>query len=193
MCWNSWRIHYGSDEATERKRRKEVVPALGVVGVSLSLASGASAATAGSVTDMPSKDTATGPGFALSKEEISDVSLGTFYVFDKENAQALRGSVSKWPVAGAEVAAAAEAAEVAAAAPEARLRRRAGVAAGAAAACRGALAKPHLLDGFVMAGFDQVRPGHHASVAALPGAHLPSHAGRVGMVMLIRQVHISGQ
>ena len=68
-------------QASKRKRRKEVVPALGVVGVSLSLASGASAATAGSVTDMPSKDTATGPGFALSEEEISDVSLGTFYRF----------------------------------------------------------------------------------------------------------------
>ena len=75
---------------TKQKRRKEVVPALGVVGVSLSLASGASAATAGSVTDMPSKDTATGPGFALSEEEISDVSLGTFFVFDKENAGASR-------------------------------------------------------------------------------------------------------
>jgi hypothetical protein len=77
-------------QASKRKRRKEVVPALGVVGVSLSLASGASAATAGSVTDMPSKDTATGPGFALSEEEISDVSLGTFFVFDKENAGASR-------------------------------------------------------------------------------------------------------
>jgi hypothetical protein len=76
---------------TKQKRRKEVVPALGVVGVSLSLASGASAATAGSVTDMPSKDTATGPGFALTEEEISDVSLGTFYVFDKEDLRAPLG------------------------------------------------------------------------------------------------------
>jgi hypothetical protein len=75
-------------QASKRKRRNEVVPALGVVGVSLSLASGASAATAGSVTDMPSKDTATGPGFALTEEEISDVSLGTFYVFDKEDLRA---------------------------------------------------------------------------------------------------------
>ena len=78
-------------QASKRKRRKEVVPALGVVGVSLSLASGASAATAGSVTDMPSKDTATGPGFALTEEEISDVSLGTFYVFDKEDLRAPLG------------------------------------------------------------------------------------------------------
>jgi hypothetical protein len=72
-------------KASTRKRRKEVVPALGVVGVSLSLASGASAAAAvGPVSDIPFKDTATGPGINLSEEEISDVSLGTFYVFDKE-------------------------------------------------------------------------------------------------------------
>src|SRR6476620_7650587 len=74
-------------QASKRKRRKEVVPALGVVGVSLSLAGGASAAgTAGPVSDLPTKDTATGPGFTLSEEEIADVSLGTFYVFDKETA-----------------------------------------------------------------------------------------------------------
>src|SRR6476659_9636237 len=53
-------------QASKRKRRKEVVPALGVVGVSLSLAGGASAAgTAGPVSDLPAKDTATGPGFTL--------------------------------------------------------------------------------------------------------------------------------
>jgi hypothetical protein len=78
-------------QASKQKRRKDVVPALGVVGVSLSLASGASAATAGSVSDTPSKDTATGPGFTLSEEEISDVSLGTFYVFDKEDLRAPLG------------------------------------------------------------------------------------------------------
>ena len=78
-------------QASKRKRRKDVVPALGVVGVSLSLAGGASAAgIAGPVADTPSKDTATGPGFTLSEEEISDVSLGTFFVFDKENAGATR-------------------------------------------------------------------------------------------------------
>jgi len=74
-------------QASTRKHRKEVVPVLGVVGMSLSLASGASAAAAvDPVSDLPFKDTATGPGIMLSEEEISDVSLGTFYVFDKENA-----------------------------------------------------------------------------------------------------------
>ena len=54
--------------------------------MSLSLASGASAATAvDPATNLPFKDTATGPGVMLTEEEISDVSLGTFYVFE-ENA-----------------------------------------------------------------------------------------------------------
>src|SRR5262245_29701021 len=69
-------------QASKRKRRK-VVPALGVVGVSLSLAGGTSATAA--VADLPTKDTATSPEFTLSEEEISDISLGTFYVFDKES------------------------------------------------------------------------------------------------------------
>jgi hypothetical protein len=60
--------------------------ALGAVGVSLSLAGGASAATTGPATDTPSLDTAQPPQIAISEEEISDVNLATFYVFDKENA-----------------------------------------------------------------------------------------------------------
>ena len=53
--------------------------------MSLSLAGGASAATAVPSADTPSGDTAP-PQITLSEEEIADVSLGTFYVFDKENA-----------------------------------------------------------------------------------------------------------
>jgi hypothetical protein len=53
--------------------------------MSLSLAAGASAATAVPSADTPSGDTAP-PQITLSEEEIADVSLGTFYVFDKENA-----------------------------------------------------------------------------------------------------------
>lgn len=76
-------------QASKRKRRKEVVPALGVVGVSLSLAGGASAATAPAA-DVPSSNTAQIPEITLNEEEISDVSLGTFYVFDKENTGSAR-------------------------------------------------------------------------------------------------------
>src|SRR5262249_24363724 len=69
---------------SKRKYSKEVVPVAGVVGVSLSLAGGASAATAVPAAEVPSWDTSP-PQITLSEEEIADVSLGTFYVFDKEN------------------------------------------------------------------------------------------------------------
>jgi hypothetical protein len=72
-------------QASKRKGRKEAVPVVGVVGVSLSLAGGASAATAVPAADTPSRDTVR-PQITLSEEEIADVSLGTFYVFDKEHA-----------------------------------------------------------------------------------------------------------
>jgi hypothetical protein len=75
-------------QASRRKRRRTALPALGVAGVSLSLAGSAAAATSGLATDIPSWDTAARHEIALGEEEISDVSLATFYVFDKENAGA---------------------------------------------------------------------------------------------------------
>ena len=71
--------------SSKRKYPKEAVPVVGVVGVSLSLAGGASAATAVLAAEVPSWDTSP-PQITLSEEEVADVSLGTFYVFDKENA-----------------------------------------------------------------------------------------------------------
>ena len=73
-------------QASNRRCRKEAVPVLSVVGVSLSLAGGASAATAVPTADMPPRETTAPPQITLSEEEIADVSLGTFYVFDKETA-----------------------------------------------------------------------------------------------------------
>jgi hypothetical protein len=75
---------------SKRKRRNEAVPVLGAVGVSLSLAASASAAPAVPAADTPSR-TVVPPQITLNEEEISDVSLGTFYVFDKENAGIARG------------------------------------------------------------------------------------------------------
>ena len=72
-------------QASKRKRRRTA--ALGVAGVSLSLAGSASAATSGPATDIPSWDTAARHEIVLGEEEISDVSLATFYVFDRENAR----------------------------------------------------------------------------------------------------------
>jgi len=51
---------------------------------SLSLASGATASTGEVTTNLPS--TSQPHELFLGEEEISDVSLSTFYVFDKENA-----------------------------------------------------------------------------------------------------------
>ena len=62
-------------QVSKRKRRACAVPLLGAAGLSLSLASGAPAATVGPAAH----------AITLSEEEISDVSLATFYVFDKEN------------------------------------------------------------------------------------------------------------
>jgi hypothetical protein len=72
-------------QASKRKARKEAVPVVGVAVASLSLAGGASAATAVPTADTPSHNTIL-PQITLSEEEIADVSLGTFFVFDKENA-----------------------------------------------------------------------------------------------------------
>jgi hypothetical protein len=72
-------------EATKRSRRRKAVPVLGVAGMSLSLVGGASAATTGPATDTPSQDSARHHEIFLGEEEFADVSLSTFYVFDKEN------------------------------------------------------------------------------------------------------------
>jgi hypothetical protein len=76
-----------SKRFSKSKRRSNALPALGFAGVSLSMASGAcvsiSEATAStSPTSSPSQS----HEIFLGEEEISDVSLATFYVFDKENA-----------------------------------------------------------------------------------------------------------
>jgi hypothetical protein len=68
-------------QASKRKRRNVALPVVGAAGASLAMASGASATVA--IADLSSQDT--GPRMILGEEEISDVSLATFYVFDKEN------------------------------------------------------------------------------------------------------------
>ena len=66
------------------RRRSKALPTLGFAGMSLSMASGACASTseASANTSPPSQKHET----FLGEEEISDGSLATFYVFDKENA-----------------------------------------------------------------------------------------------------------
>jgi hypothetical protein len=67
--------------ASKRRSRAKAVTVLGVAGA-LSLAGGASGAAVGPPVDTLTANTAV----TLYEEEISDVSLSTFYVFDHENA-----------------------------------------------------------------------------------------------------------
>jgi hypothetical protein len=74
-------------QASKRKRvtKAAAVPALGAAGLGLSLAGGASASTLPTADIPQSLDTMTNQRFVLSEEEIADVSLATFHLFDKEN------------------------------------------------------------------------------------------------------------
>jgi hypothetical protein len=73
-----------SKSTSKRKQRKQAVPVVGVVGA-LSLVGGTHATAAVATSDTPPRDGAP-PQITLSEEEIADVSLGTFFVFDKERA-----------------------------------------------------------------------------------------------------------
>src|SRR6516165_8877943 len=69
-------------QASKRRSRARAATVLGVAGA-LSLTGGASGAAVGSPGDTLTANTA----ITLDEEEISDVSLSTFYVFDHENAE----------------------------------------------------------------------------------------------------------
>jgi hypothetical protein len=71
-------------QTSKRRIRAKAVTVLGVAGA-LSLASWAAVSPAG---DTPTKNTA--PVISLGDEEISNVSLATFYVFDNKNVGANR-------------------------------------------------------------------------------------------------------
>jgi len=71
---------------TSQRRRRKSLPALGVAGMSLSLAGGAAASTSPAV-NLPFDSAPQPPTIMLGEEEISDVSLATFYVFDREGSE----------------------------------------------------------------------------------------------------------
>jgi hypothetical protein len=82
--WEASTMSHGNRNS-KRKGRTKAVTVLGVAGA-LSLAGGASGAAVGPPSDTLTVNTAV----TLYEEEISDVSLSTFYVFDYENAGARR-------------------------------------------------------------------------------------------------------
>jgi hypothetical protein len=74
-------------QASKQKRTTKVaaVKVLGAAGLSFSLVGNASASTMPTVGIPQSDNTSPNQRFVLSDEEMSDVSLATFYVFDREN------------------------------------------------------------------------------------------------------------
>jgi hypothetical protein len=72
-------------QLSKRKRRsKAAVPMLSAAGLTLSLASGASAAIGNPTADALTRAAPMNHEITLGEEEISGVSLATFYVSDKE-------------------------------------------------------------------------------------------------------------
>jgi hypothetical protein len=69
-----------------KRRSKAVIPVLGITGLSLSLAGGATASTGEASTSQPHE-------LFLGEEEIFDSSLSTFFTFDKENGE--QGSLAQ--------------------------------------------------------------------------------------------------
>jgi len=73
-------------QASKQKRKtKAAMKVLGVAGLSFSMVGSTSASTMPTAGIPKSDNTSPNQRFVLSEEEMSDVSLATFYVFDREN------------------------------------------------------------------------------------------------------------
>jgi hypothetical protein len=79
-------------QTSKRKRRSKALPVLGAAGLSLSLASTASAVPGGPAVNLSTSGNGDSNQVFLDEEEIADVSLATFYVFEKEDLGASSGS-----------------------------------------------------------------------------------------------------
>jgi hypothetical protein len=79
-------------QTSRRKHRSKTLPVLGAAGLSLSLAGTASAVPGGPAVNLSTSGNGDGNQVLLGEEEIADVSLATFYVFDKEDLGASSGS-----------------------------------------------------------------------------------------------------
>ena len=69
-----------------RTTKAAAVTALGAAGLGLSLAGSASASTIPTAGIPKSDNISPNQRFVLSEEEMADVSLATFHLFDRENA-----------------------------------------------------------------------------------------------------------
>lgn len=76
-----------------KRGRSKAVPVLGAAGLSLALAGGASAAAMQPDASVLTQRAGATHEITLREEEVADVSLATFYVFDKEKASSVRPGV----------------------------------------------------------------------------------------------------
>jgi hypothetical protein len=83
----------GARNGSKRNRGKRAAPALGIAGVSLATAGGASAPSAGSAVDVPVQNATIHHDLLLGEEEISDVSLLRFRQGERRNASRRRISL----------------------------------------------------------------------------------------------------
>lgn len=77
---------------TSKIKRRTALPAMGIAGASLALAGSASAAVRPEP-HVPSWGAGPLHEITLGEEEISDVSLATFYVFDDQSRQSIQGNI----------------------------------------------------------------------------------------------------
>ena len=93
-------MSHAKEASTKQKRSINAVPVLSAAGLSLSLASGASAAIGRPAADVLTPKTGMSHEITLCEEEISDVSLATFYIFNNERAGTLEPRVLKLAMGG---------------------------------------------------------------------------------------------
>jgi hypothetical protein len=86
--------------ASKRKRRSKTIPALGAAGLSLTLAGEASLAATAPALDTVTRKAGVSHEIILREDEIFDVSMATFCVFDKERAGAFRAGGRLMKVTG---------------------------------------------------------------------------------------------
>jgi len=77
-------------QSSKQKRVKVALPALGAAGLTFSMVGGAAAATVPANDATQSTNYSPNQQITLGEEEIADVSLATFYVFDKESTAAAK-------------------------------------------------------------------------------------------------------
>ena len=76
--------------ASKKKRRSKTIPALGAAGLSLTLASEASLASTAPALDTMTRNAGVSHEITIREEEVCDISLAAFHVFDKEGAKPFR-------------------------------------------------------------------------------------------------------